>query len=102
LHEFLEKYASEEKCFQALYQPRWPDGYGCSAYNITTGCQLKVRSLYQRRKCHHQISLTAERIFLGTKLPLKKWFLEIYLLTQRKIKHFGVATFPFFRSACYD
>jgi transposase-like protein len=84
LHDFLEKYASEEQCRAALYQLRWPKGYICPECGNTTGCKLKRRPVYQCHKCHHQTSLTAGTIFHGTKLPLKKWFLAIYLLTQRK------------------
>ncbi len=84
LHKFIEKYGSEEQCQQALYQLRWPTGYICPECGNTTGCELKSRKIYQCHKCHHQSSLTAGTIFHGTKLPLKKWFLAIYLLTQRK------------------
>ena len=84
LHEFLEKYGTEEQCRQALFRLRWPNGYICPECGNTTGCQLMCRPVYQCHKCHHQTSLTAGSIFHGTKLPLKKWFLAIYLLTQRK------------------
>jgi len=84
LHEFLEMYGSEAQCEQALYQLRWPSGFVCPQCGNTTGCALKTRKIYQCHKCHHQASLTAGTIFHGTKLPLKKWFLAIYLLTQRK------------------
>ena len=84
LHEFLEMYGSEAQCEQALYQLRWPDGFVCPQCGNTTGCALKARKIYQCHKCHHQASLTAGTIFHGTKLPLRKWFLAIYLLTQRK------------------
>lgn len=84
LHEFLEKYGTEAQCRQALYRLRWPSGYICPECGNTTGCELKNRPIYQCHKCHHQTSLTAGSIFHGTKLPLSKWFLAIYLLTQRK------------------
>ncbi|MCU7805618.1 MAG: IS1595 family transposase [Candidatus Thiodiazotropha sp. (ex Lucinoma borealis)] len=84
LHEFLEKYGTDAQCSQALYRLRWPTGYTCPECGNTTGCELKSRKIYQCHKCHHQTSLTASTIFHGTKLPLKKWFLTIYLLTQRK------------------
>lgn len=84
LHEFLEKYGTEAQCRQALYQLRWPSGYVCPACGNKTGCELRGRPVYQCHKCHHQASLTAGSIFHATKLPLKKWFLAIYLLTQRK------------------
>jgi transposase-like protein len=84
LHEFLEKYATEEQCWQTLFALRWPTGYVCPECGNTTGSQLKQRPVYQCHKCHHQTSLTAGTIFHGTKLPLKNWFLAIYLLTQHK------------------
>ncbi len=84
LHEFLEQYGNESQCQQALYQLRWPNGFVCPACGNSTGCELKCRKIYQCHKCHHQSSLTAGTIFHGTKLPLMKWFLAIYLLTQRK------------------
>jgi transposase-like protein len=84
LHEFLEDYGSEEQCREALYRLRWPSGYVCPHCGNTTGCEIKERKVYQCHQCHHQTSLTAGTIFHGTKLPLKAWFLAIYLLTQRK------------------
>jgi len=84
LHEFIEKYGSEAQCREALHRLRWPAGYVCPECGNKTGCKLNSRPVYQCHKCHHQTSLTAGTIFHGTKLPLNKWFLAIYLLTQRK------------------
>jgi transposase-like protein len=84
LHEFLERYGGEGQCRQALYRLRWPSGYVCPHCGNATGCEIKQRHVYQCHRCHHQTSLTAGTIFHGTKLPLRTWFLAIYLLTQRK------------------
>ena len=84
LRDFLDQYGTEEHCQQALYQLRWPQGFGCPACGNTTGCALHSRKVYQCHKCHHQTSLTAGTIFHGTKLALTQWFLAIFLLTQRK------------------
>jgi transposase-like protein len=84
LLQFLEQYGTEEQCRNTLYNLRWPNGFVCPECGNTTGCQLKKRLVYQCHKCHHQTSLSAGTIFHGTKLPLKQWFLAIYLLTQRK------------------
>ncbi len=62
LHEFIEKYGSEEQCQQALYQLRWPTEYICPECGNTTDCELKSRKIYQCHKCHHQSSLTAGTI----------------------------------------
>ena len=37
-----------------------------------------------RTRCRHQVSLTAGTVFANTKLPLTRWFLAMYLLTQSK------------------
>lgn len=84
LHEFMDQYGTEEQCRDALFRLRWPNGFVCPACGNTSYCELKSRHLYQCHKCHHQSSLTAGTIFHGTRLALKKWFLAIYLLTQRK------------------
>ncbi len=84
LPEFLAQYGTEEQCYTALYQLRWSNGFVCPACGNPTHCQLKNRKLYQGHKCHHQTSLIAGTIFEHTKLPLTKWFLAIYLLTQHK------------------
>lgn len=84
LHEFLNQYGQEQQCREALYRLRWPNGFVCPECGNATGCELKSRKLYQCHRCHHQTSLTAGTIFHGSKLPLTKWFLAIYLLTQRK------------------
>ena len=34
--------------------------------------------------CRHQVSLTAGTILDNTKLPLRTWFLAMYLMTQTK------------------
>ena len=42
------------------------------------------RALYQCSGCRHQVSLTAGTILASTKLPLRTWFLVMYLVTQTK------------------
>ncbi len=84
LHDFMDEYGTEEQCRDALFRLRWPNGFVCPECGETSYCELKSRKLYQCHKCHHQSSLTAGTIFHGTRLALKKWFLAIYLLTQRK------------------
>ncbi len=82
--EFMENYGTEEKCRQALFDWRWPEGYICPDCGGKSYCTLKSRSLYQCNHCHHQHSLTSGTIFASTKLPLRTWFLAIHLLTQAK------------------
>lgn len=84
LSEFIKQYGTEEQCFDALYQWRWPDGFRCPHCGHDKHCQLTVRKLQQCHRCHRQTSLTAGTIFESTRLPLTTWFQGIYLMTQDK------------------
>ncbi len=84
LAAFLKQYGSEERCFTALYDWRWPNGFECPFCGHNECCQLTVRKLQQCNRCHQQTSVTAGTIFDSTKLPLTVWFLGIYLVTQTK------------------
>lgn len=83
LSEFLAQYGTEAQCEQALFAWRWPQGFVCPECGHTGHCVLG-RGLYQCHHCRRQTSITAGTLFAGTKLPLTKWLLAIYLLTQSK------------------
>jgi hypothetical protein len=81
---FLERYGTESQCRQALARMRWPSGFRCPACSYAGYCQLHQRSVWQCNRCKHQVSLTSGTVFARSKLPLRIWFLAIYLLTQNK------------------
>lgn len=83
LDEFIERYGKEDSCREAVLKAKWPTGFQCSECGCKKHCQL-TRGEYQCNRCHHQTSLISGTIFQGTKLPLRKWFLAMYLLTQHK------------------
>ena len=84
LNAFLSLYGTEDQCFDALYQWRWPKGFLCPHCGHDRCCQLNSRKLQQCNRCHRQTSITAGTIFDSTKLPLTVWFQAIYLMTQDK------------------
>jgi ribosomal protein L37AE/L43A len=84
LPAFLERYGSEEQCRAALTRQRWPQGFQCPDCGHMGHCQLKRRDVLQCNRCKHQVSPTSGTLFADTKLPLRIWFLAIYLLTQHK------------------
>jgi transposase-like protein len=84
VHEFMAVYGTERKCREALFRLRWPDGFSCPICGNNTYCEVKARKVFQCNRCHHQNSVTAGTIFHSTNLPLTKWFLAMYLLTQSK------------------
>jgi hypothetical protein len=85
LMSFLDRYGSEEQCRGALAKARWPNGFRCPDRGDSSHCHLKRRNLRQCNRCKRQVSLTSGTVFAETKLPLRTWFLAIYLLTQHKV-----------------
>jgi transposase-like protein len=86
LPEFLQSFGSEFACCEALMRARWPDGFVCPGCGGRAHCILfnLGKPLFQCHGCHSQTSLTAGTLFAATKLPLTKWFLAIYLISQAK------------------
>jgi len=84
LPAFLEQYGSEDQCRTALIQQRWPKGFQCPECGHKGHCRLRRRDVLQCNRCKHQVSPTSGTLFAETKLPLRIWFLAIYLLTQHK------------------
>lgn len=84
LYYFQHQYGTEQQCRDALFKLRWPNGFVCPNCGYDNGGFIKTRSLYQCYRCEYQASVTAGTIFHSTKLPLTKWFLGIYFVTQSK------------------
>ena len=86
LPEFMAAFGSQAQCSEALKAARWPTGFRCPRcdrpehYVVGHG----ARRLFQCQGCRHQTSLTVGSLFEHTKLPLRIWFLAIYLLSQAK------------------
>ena len=84
--EFFERYGSEAQCAAALTWRRWPGGFRCPRCDAADHYVVGhgARKLYQCRACRHQTSLTAGTLTDSTKLPLRTWFLAMYLISQAK------------------
>lgn len=84
LDNFLDQFGDEDKCCAFLEKIKWPKGFVCPACHHTKAFELRTRRVYQCAKCRYQTTLIADTVFADTKLPLRKWFLAIYLITSNK------------------
>ena len=84
LIDFLKHYGTVERCWQALVNARWPEGFICPHCGCRKHSFLHARKLFQCSDCRKQTSVTAGTIFQDRKLPLNKYFLAIYRMTQDK------------------
>ena len=84
LDEFIQDYGTEEQCLSYLEEMKWPNGFECECGCKESFVLKKPRKLHQCKSCRKQTSITSGTIFHGTKLPLRKWLLAIYFMTQSK------------------
>ncbi|MEG1577663.1 MAG: IS1595 family transposase, partial [Oscillospiraceae bacterium] len=80
---FLTAFGSEAACRTYLHQLRWPQGFVCPHCGCTVGYTLHDGH-DQCANCRHQTSLTAGTVMHRSHLPLTKWFLAFYLVSQDK------------------
>ena len=76
-------FADEQTCKQALIESRWGDDVVCPHCGHNH-CGRRADGRFRCNKCKHNFSCTAGTIFEDTKLPLRKWFLAMYLITSHK------------------
>ena len=84
LINLIEHYSDESKCRKYLEALKWQDGIKCPRCNSEKISYIQKRHQYDCDECHYQFSVTAGTIFHDSHLPLWKWFLAIYLMTESK------------------
>ena len=80
----IETFRSEEKCRTYLAALRWPNGVRCPRCTSPSVAGVPSRNVFDCNTCRHQFSVTAGTIFHSTHLPLWKWFLTAYLMTESR------------------
>ena len=84
LVSLLDRYNTDDKCRDALEAIRWPSGVACLRCGDTAVDEIESRNQWECRSCRYQFSVTAGTIMHRSHLPLRKWFLAIYLMCESK------------------
>src|SRR4030042_5099015 len=84
LINLIERYSNEDKCRKYLEGLRWHNGIKCPRCGSKKISRITERNQYDCDKCRYQFSVTAGSIFHDSHLPLWKWFLAVYLMTESK------------------
>jgi transposase-like protein len=82
LNEFHSMFPDEDACRKHLFTLRWPSGFRCPVCGHRHFYLISTRSLYECRQCNRQTSLTAGTVMHKTRIPLRAWFLAIYLMSE--------------------
>lgn len=84
LTTLVDRYSTDEHCREALLHLRWPDGVRCLKCKSENVAPVSDRKVYVCYSCRYQFSVTVGTIFHDSHLPLTKWLLVTYLITESR------------------
>jgi len=82
--DLVDKYSTDEHCRETLMHLRFPDGVRCLKCNSDNVAPVLDRKVHVCYSCKYQFSVTVGTIFHDSHLPLTKWFLVTYLMTESR------------------
>ena len=80
----MSDYDTDGECRAYLEALRWPNGVECPRCQGKTISRIKARKVFDCDGCRYQFSVTAGTIFHDSHLPLPKWFMAIFLISESK------------------
>ena len=79
----IDQYSDDASCRAYLEELRWPNGVECPRCRGNVS-RIAERNQFDCNSCRYQFSVTAGTLFHDSHLPLRKWFLAIYLICESK------------------
>ena len=80
----MDHFNTDDKCRELLEDLRWPDGVACLRCGSTDVSEIAQRFKWACLDCGYHFSVTAGTIMHDSHLPLRKWFVAIYLMCESK------------------
>ena len=80
----MTDYDTDAECRAFLEELRWPNGVECPRCQSKKISRIKARKMFDCDGCRYQFSVTAGTIFHDSHLPLPKWFMAIFLISESK------------------
>ena len=78
----IDNYGDDTKCRDLLEHLRWPNGVDCLRCRSLSVSEIDIRAQYDCNDCRYRFSVTAGTIMHDSHLPLRKWFIAIYLMCE--------------------
>ncbi len=80
----VDDFNTDAKCRELLERLRWPNGVACLRCGSLGVSEIEKRAQFDCNDCRYQFSVTAGTIMHDSHLPLRKWFMAIYLMCESK------------------
>ncbi len=84
LYEMLEVYPNEQSCIDRLTAIKWLKGAYCPHCGADKIYNFSNKKTHKCGSCRKRFSIKVGTIFEDSKIPLRKWFVAIYLATSHK------------------
>ena len=81
--EFINRFATEDNCYDYITSLRWPNGFICPRCQSTKAWKTD-RNLMHCAKCGRQTSIIAGTLFQDTRKPLRLWFHVMWWVMSQK------------------
>ena len=78
----MDAFPDEQTCVDHLRSIRWRDGEFCPHCQGNRIYHFSDRKTFKCGECRQRFSIKVGTIFEDTKLPLRKWFMAIWLITN--------------------
>lgn len=72
---------TDKQCREYLAKIRWKDGFVCPRCKGSEAWKTEEVK-FKCKKCGYKMSVTADTVLEQTHVPLQKWFMAIWLLTE--------------------
>jgi len=82
LMQMMEVFADEQVCIDHLRSIRWRNGAYCPHCGGTKIYHFSDKRTHKCGDCRQRFSIKVGTIFEDTKLPLRKWFIAIWMVTS--------------------
>lgn len=84
LYDFFEAFPDEQAAIDHLRAIRWKNGAYCPHCKSGRVMHFGDRRTHKCHDCRQRFSIKVGTIFEDTKLPLRKWFAAVWLITSHK------------------
>ena len=82
--KLMDKFGTDDACREVLEEMRWPDGVTCPQCQSKSISRVEKLHIFDCNSCRHQFSVTSGTMFHDSHLPLRKWFVAIFLIVESK------------------